>query len=147
CDELRENALAQQAARTINEIEQYGREDSKHQSTERARPQSRFHPGAQGFERLRRRAWFSHVHHNQDAQVIESGDRAVEQAEDRKPDEVRIESGAEDVELAEESGGQRHTDQRHQEDGEQPRRERLLPGESREVADVYIFLALPREMR
>src|SRR6185437_6170747 len=64
-----------------------------------------------------------------------------------KPDEVRIESGAEDVELAEESGGQRHTDQRHQEDGEQPRRERLLPGESREVADVYIFLALPREMR
>jgi len=59
-------------------------------------------------------ARFAHVHHNDDPEIVVSADRAVDDTNQREPDEVRTESGAEYVELGEEAAGDRNSDQRQQ---------------------------------
>src|SRR6266852_6778367 len=49
----------------------------------------------------------AHVHDDNDAQVIVGPDRAIDNTNDRKPDKVRLHSGAEHVKLGEESARDR----------------------------------------
>ena len=85
-----------------------------------------------------------HVHHHQDPQIVVSRDRAVQQAENRQPHQVRLQRRLEDIELAEEAGGQRNADQREQEHRQQRGGHRLAHGEAREVVDADMLLALAR---
>ena len=65
-------------------------------------------------------AWLgTRVERGEQAQVVEAGDAAVEQADDGEPDVAGVDGGGEDVELAEEAAGEGNADQREQEEGEQ----------------------------
>jgi hypothetical protein len=55
----------------------------------------------------------------QQAQVVEAGDAAVEQADDSEPDVASVDGGGEDVELAEEAAGEGDSDERKQEEAEE----------------------------
>jgi hypothetical protein len=54
----------------------------------------------------------AHVHHDNDAQVIVGPHRAIDHANDRQSDKVRLHGGAEHVKLGEESARHRDSDQR-----------------------------------
>ena len=60
-------------------------------------------------------ARFAHVHHHDEAEVVVGADDAVDGHQHGEPDQVRIHGGLEDVELAEEAGGDRQAEQRKQE--------------------------------
>ena len=65
------------------------------------------------------------------AEVVEAGDAAVEQADDGEPDVAAVDGGGEDVELAEEAAGEGDSDQREQEEGEQRGEDGALRGRGR----------------
>src|SRR5260370_41154891 len=64
------------------------------------------------------RAGLAHVHYDDETNVVVGADDAVDGHQDGQPDEVRADSGLEDVELAEEASGDGQAEQREQEEGE-----------------------------
>ncbi len=60
------------------------------------------------------RGVLAHVHDDDDAQVVVGRDAAVDEADDGKPDKIRLKRGAEDVELGEEPAGGGDADQTQQ---------------------------------
>src|SRR5216683_2125030 len=64
------------------------------------------------------------------AEVVEAGYAAVEQADDREPDVAGVDGGGEDVELAEEASGEGDSDEREEEEGEERGEDGALEGEA-----------------
>src|SRR5712692_1766725 len=54
----------------------------------------------------------AHVHGDDRPQIVIDGDHAVEYGDDSKPDEVRVDGGAEEIELAQEAGRDWETSER-----------------------------------
>jgi len=101
------------------EFQDPGGEDSQKEGAESGQEERDAEAWGQGLGGFGGLAGLVHVHDDQDVQVVIRRDGAVQQTEDGQPDQVAIQGGLEDVELAEEAAGERDADQREQEDGEQ----------------------------
>src|SRR5271168_115175 len=93
------------------------------------------------------RAGFAHVHEHDDAQVVVGADDAVDGHEHGEPDEMRVDGGFEDIELAEEAGGDGQAEQREKIEAEGGGDEGLALRETGVVIDRKIFFAHAAELR
>ncbi len=71
----------------------------------------------------------------QQPQIVEGGDAAIDQSQNRQPDNSGAERGGEDVELSEETGGKRNPNQRKKKEGHRPAKQGRAVGKTAVIGD------------
>ena len=92
-------------------------------------------------------AGLAHVHHHNHANVVVRADDAVDGHDHSQPDQMRIDGGLENIELAEEAGGYGKAEERKQEEREYGSHPGLTFAEAGEVIELEVLFARTAELR
>ena len=88
----------------------------------------------------------AHVHHDDEAEVVVGADDAVDGHQNREPDQVGVDGGLEDVELAEEACGDGQAEERKQEEAQGCGDDRLATAEAGVVIEREVLFAGTAEL-